>query len=128
MTRKFIAIASLLVLGISAFFGGAVLVYDPTGETIGMSAVLLAGTPFSSFLIPGLILFCVLGIGSLIVAALVRKNSGRYSGLVLFQGMVLMTWILVQVWMIGPVHILQLAMCILGLMLLNLGWRLYVRD
>ena len=128
MALKQITSTTLLVLGLSSLLGGAMLVSDPSGEMIGISVSILAGTPFGTFLIPGLILLFVLGIDSLIVALLVWKNSQRFSGLVLVQGMALLIWLMVQVWMIGAVHIMQLVMCILGLMLLSLGWKLYVRE
>jgi hypothetical protein len=48
--------------GIGALFGGAVLIVSPTGKLLGMPLSLLDKSPFSNFLIPGIILFIVLGL------------------------------------------------------------------
>jgi hypothetical protein len=55
-------IGLLLFLGIGALGGGGVLIISPSGSMIGMPLSLLAHSPFPSFLIPGIILFLVLGI------------------------------------------------------------------
>ena len=57
--------ALLWILGLGAIFGGAVLALDPSGGILGMPLSILQYSPFSNFLIPGLILLVVFGIGSL---------------------------------------------------------------
>jgi hypothetical protein len=52
----------LAFLGLSATFGGIVLVVNPTGGLLGMPISLLRFSPFDDFLIPGLILGIVFGI------------------------------------------------------------------
>jgi hypothetical protein len=68
MTSRPLALRVLLgclaFLGISAIFGAIMLVPDPTGAMIGMPISLLEFSPFQDFLIPGLILGIVFGIGS----------------------------------------------------------------
>lgn len=39
------------------------------GRLVGLSTDVLAGSPFETFLVPGLVLFLVLGVGSTLVAA-----------------------------------------------------------
>ncbi|MEW6624904.1 MAG: hypothetical protein AB1420_17565 [Bacillota bacterium] len=72
-TCKFLVFLHLL-LGIGAFFGGLVLVIDPSGELIKMPIALLKHSPFNSFLVPGIILLTMLGVLPLIVSyALITK-------------------------------------------------------
>jgi hypothetical protein len=52
----------LAVLGTGAILGGGVLIISPTGKLFGMPLSMLEHSPFNSFLIPGIILFCVLGL------------------------------------------------------------------
>ena len=59
-----VLLGCLAFLGISAIFGAIMLVPDPTGAMIGMPISLLEFSPFQDFLIPGLILGIVFGIGS----------------------------------------------------------------
>lgn len=74
-TSKLLILLHLL-LGIGAVFGGVVLVIDPSGELINMPITLLENSPFDSFLIPGIILFVVLGVLPLIVSfALATKRQ-----------------------------------------------------
>ncbi len=64
------AVAILLLLnGIAALWGGGALVADPSGSSLGLSSDWLVSGPFVDYAIPGLILFIVLGIGSVVDAA-----------------------------------------------------------
>ena len=64
------AIGLEIFLGVGAIGGGAALMLGPRGEIIPLPISALAGTPFGSYLVPGLILFTVLGVGPLGAAAL----------------------------------------------------------
>ncbi|MFD2934347.1 hypothetical protein [Spirosoma flavum] len=64
----------LAFLGVGAFFGGAVLIISPSGQQFGMPQSMLDQSPFPDFLIPGIILFIVLGLAPcLLVFALLKK-------------------------------------------------------
>jgi hypothetical protein len=94
-------IALLILQGISAVGGGAVLVAAPDGSMLGMPLSALDGTPFPNFLIPGLILLVVLGITPLVIAyGLVRRFRWAWPAALLF-GPALMVWIIVQILLIG---------------------------
>ena len=104
------------------------LVLVPDGSLLGMPLALLNGTPFGSYLIPGLILFLFLGLGSLIALIAFRRHPVRFAGSVLVEGAALIVWVVTQVAMIGPLHIMQPVMFLLGLVLFRLGWRLWARQ
>jgi len=71
----------LAFVGIGAGFGGGVLIISPDGKLFGMPLSLLKNSPFNSFLIPGIILFSVLGIvPCALVWALIKKNQKQLSG------------------------------------------------
>ena len=66
----------LAFLGIGALFGGGVLIVSPSGKLFGMPLSLLNHSPFTSFLIPGLILIVVLGlVPCLLVVALLKRPA-----------------------------------------------------
>lgn len=71
----------LIVLGflaLGAIGGGIVLFISPSGELIGLPLSEFKNLPFDSFLIPGVILFSVLGlIPSLLIIALVKKPESK---------------------------------------------------
>lgn len=47
----------LFIQGVMALLGGYKLIKDPSGSLIGMPITMLAHSPFSNFLIPGIVLF-----------------------------------------------------------------------
>ena len=96
-----------LFVGISAIGGGAFLVVDPTGEAIGFSVDQLAGSPFHTFLIPGLFLAIVNGLGGVAggIFTFARRRIAGVVGIAL--GGILMLWIVIQVIIIGLVAWLQ---------------------
>src|SRR6202043_944297 len=51
-----------IFLGIGALFGGIQFILAPDGHLLGVPLSMLAGTPFHSFLVPGLLLFTFVGL------------------------------------------------------------------
>lgn len=102
-------------VGIGALVCGMLFIIYPSGRGLGVPLSLLEGSPFSNFLIPGIILFLVNGAGQLWAGVLGFKRHAwaGYAGEVF--GMGLMIWIFVQVSMIGGGHWLQYTYFFLGL-------------
>lgn len=71
-----IYLSLLAFLGLSAIGGGGALIISPSGELIGgLPLSILERSPFNDFLVPGIILFVVLGIiPGLLVVALLKKS------------------------------------------------------
>ena len=77
-TTRNLLIGLLAFLGLGAIFGGAVFIISPSGKLIGMPLAILDPSPFYNFLIPGIILFVVLGvIPLLLILALLKKTASR---------------------------------------------------
>lgn len=65
-------------LAVGALGGGIVLMISPTGELMGLPLSEFKNLPFNSFLIPGIILFTVLGIiPSLVIIALLKRTESK---------------------------------------------------
>ncbi len=116
-----VSIILLLVVGFSASGGGAALVMDPSGKSIGLPAEGLRDTMFSDFQLPGLILFFAVGLLSLMASVITMLKKPIYPTLVFCQGSILTGWILVQVYLLPESHYLQLIFFIIGLLLMLLG-------
>ena len=72
----FLAVLGFLALG--AIGGGIVLIISPDGELIGLPLSGFNNIPFTSFMIPGIILFSILGvIPSLLIIALLKKPDSK---------------------------------------------------
>jgi hypothetical protein len=77
-TRRPAALIALIVVqlfqALGALGGGAVLIASPKDGVIKLPLSDLRGSPFGDFLIPGIVLFVVLGLGPAVVAwALIRR-------------------------------------------------------
>ncbi len=74
-----VLILLFLFLGVSAIGGGGALIISPSGKLLGgLPVSILADSPFSNFLIPGIILFTILGLAPFFIAfALVKKPKNK---------------------------------------------------
>lgn len=94
-------------IGIGGVPAGLIFILDPSGGGLGFSPELLEGTFLRNYLIPGLFLLGVNGLGSLLggVLSFLRHRYAGAAGFIL--GALLIAWIVIQVAMIGLVHWLQ---------------------
>jgi len=93
---------------------GVLLMLYPNGSALNMPLSMLKGSPFSTFFLPGLILFTVIGCGHT-VAAVLSFRRHRFAGQAgAVMGLGLMIWIFVQASMIGGGHWLQYLYFALG--------------
>jgi len=61
---------------LAAFYGSYQMINDPTGESIRLPLKLLKGTIFSNYLIPGILLFLLIGFpSSFLVFPVVKKPN-----------------------------------------------------
>jgi hypothetical protein len=117
------------VLSIAGLGGGWSLVADPTGEAMRADLAWLEGTPVGDFLLPGLFLFFVYGVfGVILIAGLWTKRSfGPLKALdrrtghhwawwgTIAIGVVLVAWIVYELFVIPDVIWLQPALAAMGL-------------
>jgi hypothetical protein len=126
---RVIAIILLLVNAISALLGGWGLMSDPSGESLEMPLRFLEHSPFENFLVPGIILFITNGLFSLLFALMALLKFMNYSWLVIFQGFILVGWLIIQIIMIREFYApLQFLYFCNGLLLIATGWILARQD
>jgi hypothetical protein len=123
----------LIFLGIAAVISGAMLFLSPNGDLMGMSTDVLAGSPFTDYLIPGIILFLFVGIFPLTVGLGLLKTGRRglsflnpfksyhwaWAGSIA-AGAILLIWIITETALLGYISFLQPVMGAWGLILLLL--------
>lgn len=122
----------LLFLGLNALAGGAMLMLSPGGELLGMDRNWLLETPFSSYFLPGLLLFLFLGLFSVLGCIgllwpgalslperlnLFQDKHWAWS-MSLYSGLIAIVWIIVQQGM-TPYFWLQS-------LILGMGWSIVV--
>jgi hypothetical protein len=99
LARFVIALEVLLAIG--ALGGGLVLVVAPRGQIMPLPLSALAGSPFDTYLGPGLILFTVLGIGPLVAARIAWQRHPLAPFAAFVVGAALLIWIGVEIAIIG---------------------------
>jgi hypothetical protein len=114
--------------------GGLSFVVDPTGASLGAKLSWLEHTPVSDFLLPGLFLLVVYGVGGLVLmAGLIRRSSPgplhrvdqalghhwAWAGAIAL-GMLLVIWIAYELAVIPETTFLQPALIVIGLFIAGL--------
>ena len=120
-----ILITFIIIQAISGLAGGIGLISDPTRASLRIPQEWLTNSPFKDYLIPGIILFTVLGIFPAIVSIGLWKE--KYWGWLgsLLLGFALLIWIIVEIIIIGyqsnpPLQLIYGILCIVILLLTNL--------
>lgn len=119
---KYFSIALLFIIAINALVAGGLMIVDPSGSTLGLSPQYLETSPFETFLVPGIILFMVNGVMNVIAGIVTIKEKIYYPYLIMFQGMLLSGWIVVQVRMVHDLNSLHIIMFLIGVFLFLCGW------
>ena len=95
------ALALEILLSVGALGGGLILMLAPRGEIIPLPLSALAGSPFDTYFVPGLILFGVLGLGPLVAARLAWLRHPLAPAAAFVVGAGLLIWVAVEVAIIG---------------------------
>ena len=119
-----VTVLLLAILGISALGGGAVLVAAPDGSIMHLPVSILDGSPFPDFLVPGLILGGLFGLGSFAVALMGLRRWPIAPFLAFAIGCGQMIWIVVELAIIKGVSVLHPTYFGIGLViaLVSLRW------
>ena len=112
-----VAIALLAFLGIGALAGGIALASRPDGSVMHFDTALLAGSPFSDFLVPGLVLGGLFGMGSLAVVVLGLRRARIAPFLAFAIGCAQMLWIVIELAIIKELSFLHPTMFLVGLVI-----------
>ena len=118
---KVISVFLLLFNGIGAFYGSFKFITDPSGASMGMSLLLLEHSPFTNYLIPGIILLIANGFLSFIVIALILHRVKVYPAAIMLEGCVLFAWISVQVIMLRTITGLHIVLWSVAVLLIISG-------
>lgn len=125
--RKMVKTLNLILLfftGIGAIAAGFGMIADPSGKAVGMTTDILPQDFFPTFMIPGLFLFTVIGLGQTItgIVAIVKNNTEVWRFICL-MGCILVLWIMIQVALIGYLSVLQPIFFMVGVFEIVLAFR-----
>lgn len=143
MSARNIHLLLLAFLGLSAIGGGGALIISPSGKLLGgLPLSILKNSPFADFLIPGIILFVVLGlVPTLLIFALRKKTSSALAehfnffkdmhwawSFSIYVAFALIIWIQVETMYIQGVGWLQTFYMLLSIPLIFVALLPRVRD
>ncbi len=109
-------IAVQVLVGLNAVAGGYAAVSNPH-KPFGISPEALRRGPFEDFLIPGLFLFIVIGLGNIASAVLAIARARLYPYSAIIMASVTICWILIQCFIMETVNPMQLAILVCGMVL-----------
>ena len=115
-----------ILLGIGAVGGGSLFILAPDGHLMGLPLKMLTGTPFRSFLVPGLLLFTFVGVAPMVAAAITARRLAIGPLAALAGGVTLMSWVTVEMGMFaGFTSLLWAFYLVLGTVIAAVGaaWR-----
>jgi hypothetical protein len=136
MILNWLLIFLQILIGISALVSGAMLFLGPDGHLVGFTQDVLEGSPFNSFLIPGIVLFLFVGVFPVITACGLIKPSiwkplnvlnpfkARYWSWTASWavGVIMLIWISVETILLGYISFLQPLIAGWALAILILTW------
>jgi hypothetical protein len=96
-----------LLVGIGAMAGGYAAISNPN-EPLGMSVEALKNSPFDNFLIPGILLFAVIGLGNLFSGFMLYRKSTFQGYISSVFSWALVIWIVVQCIMLQAIVFLHI--------------------
>jgi len=111
-----ILLALLVIQGLGGLAGGLALTLKPDGSLMKMPLSYLDGSPFSDFLVPGLILFLALGVLPLVAVAGLWLHRRWAWFCACAVGCGLMIWILVEITIV-PFSWLQPVFGVVGVLI-----------
>jgi hypothetical protein len=125
-------VGCLVVLSVTALWGGAALVAAPDGSLVAAVVDVdpshLAGTPFVDYAVPGVLLAVAVGLPPLVASyALLRRRSWAWPASVATVAL-LLGWLFVELLVVGYVGLLQPVFLVFAFGLLALASAPAVRE
>ncbi len=124
ITKVLLSLLHLLV-GVGAIGGGLAGMLDPRAP-LGMPIELLQHSPFSDYLIPGLILFSVIGLGNLFGLYMLVRQSSCWPPISSGLGLALIIFIVVQCIMLQAIDPLHVIFFFIGLLQAGLAMKMLI--
>jgi hypothetical protein len=139
---KTLLIFLLVFLAAGAFYGGLTLVIRPDGSIIRMPVEMLSGSPFNSFLIPGIILLIMFGVFPIFtIYGLIKKPENKFINhfnflfdyhfawtFSVYIGIGQVIWIDIQTLILNEVGLLHIVYSGLGLLIICIALLPGVRN
>jgi len=117
--------ALCMFTGVTAIGGGITLAARPDGSLMEAPPGMLQHSPFTTFLIPGLLLLFVVGVVNAIASVLVFRNTKLAPYFAFLAGASLLVWIVTEMILLRTHHWLQVGYLTVAILILIEAWKLF---
>ena len=111
-----------LIVATIAIYGGLAAILDPAGQWSQIVDTTFMMEPFQDHLLPGLLLFSILGIGNLLAAAIDALNWWFYPYISVGLGIILMIWLGVERMLLSTFYVTEFWLLGLAISQIVLGY------
>jgi hypothetical protein len=132
LTPLILLSACLLFISVNGFIGGYLMLSDPNGAPMGMPLTYLERTPFENWLLPGILLILLWGVGCILTLLglwlrpswlgldrLLAFTHQHWSwDLSLALGVALIVWLLVQIITLPEMAVIQYILFVFAALML----------
>jgi hypothetical protein len=124
-TQRWLLAALCWFVGLTAIGGGLTLALRPDGSLMEATPAMLQHSPFGSFLVPGLLLFIVIGLGSALAGFVIVSNARLAPYFAFFAGAALLVWITAEMILLRSHHWLQVGYLTVAMIILIEAWKVF---
>jgi len=110
---RVVVIVLHILVGAFGLMGGYAAISEPNGP-FGIPLDVLKNGPFNNFLIPGLTLFIVIGLGHILTSITIIKKMKYYMYVEGVTAAITLGWIVVQCWVMEEINGLHIAIFSIG--------------
>jgi hypothetical protein len=111
-------------LAATSTLSGILMISNPEGDLLNLHRSLLEGTPFTDYLVPGILLTVMVGgVNLLAVFSNLQRHPSRYNWS-MAGGFMVCGWIVIQVILINTIHWLHFLYFIIGIMIILAAYQL----
>ncbi|MBL7745279.1 MAG: hypothetical protein JNN00_17525 [Chitinophagaceae bacterium] len=111
-------------IGATATVSGLLMIAEPGGRILNLPLSLLDTTPFTDFLIPGILLTLLVGVINLLAVFFnLQRHPSRYNW-AMVGGIMITGWIIVQMILIQAAHWLHFIYLGIGILIILIAWQL----
>lgn len=111
-------------IAVTSTLSGFMMISYPEGGVMNLDTLLLEGTPFKNFLVPGILLAGLVGASnSIAVYTFIAESPSRYNWSIA-GGALISAWIIIQMIMIQSLHWLHLVYLIAGILIMLIAYQL----
>ncbi|HSN60645.1 MAG TPA: hypothetical protein VLR49_06910 [Ferruginibacter sp.] len=111
-------------IALSSIISGLMMISNPAGDLYNLPLSLLDGTPFTDYLVPGILLTLIVGIVNLhAVFYIVEQHPYRYNW-AMAGGFIIIAWIIVQIILISMLQWLHFIYFFVGVLIILIAYQL----